>query len=123
MGYNILIIGGGQAAISFASRLRRENENHNITIFAGETYLPYQRPPLSKKYATGDMGREQLFLRPEDWFEKNRIGLRFDTAISKVDPDTKTVTTASGETISWDRLVFATGSRPAQSARANRGLT
>ena len=112
MSKDILVIGGGQAALSFAARLRQKDEECRITILGEEPHLPYQRPPLSKKYATGEMAGDQLLLRPADWFEANRIDCETGERVGSVDADNKTLVTESGKTLAWDKLVFATGSRP-----------
>lgn len=107
----IAIIGAGQAASSFAAKMRNLDESADITMFGEETSLPYQRPPLSKKFMTGEMSRDQLLLRAEDWYEQNRIECRLNVVVENLDRDAKTLKLSSGETVSWDKLVFATGSR------------
>ena len=52
---NIVIIGGGQAASQVATSLRQKNFMGDISILSSEGYLPYQRPPLSKKYLSGEL--------------------------------------------------------------------
>lgn len=111
MSKSIIIIGAGQAAASCAARLRLKDAACEITIIGEETHLPYQRPPLSKKYATGDMTRDQLLLRPVEWYEQNQVSCIADQRVKSVDTSAKTVELANSETFSWDKLVFATGSR------------
>lgn len=60
----VLIVGGGQAALSSASKLRTLGFDGRITMLCDEPDPPYQRPPLSKKYLTGQMARDRLYLRP-----------------------------------------------------------
>ena len=45
---DVVIIGGGQAALSCAVRLRESGHEGEIAIVGEERWLPYQRPPLSK---------------------------------------------------------------------------
>lgn len=111
MSDSIIVIGAGQAAASFAARLRQNDRHCKITLIGEEPHLPYQRPPLSKKYATGDMSFDQLLLRPQDWYEQNQISCITDQRVSTVDTKTKNITLANGEVQHWDKLVFATGSR------------
>ncbi len=111
MSNSIIIIGAGQAAASCAARLRQKNQSCEITIIGEEPHLPYQRPPLSKKYATGDMTLDQLLLRPEDWYEQNQISCISNQRVTSVDTTQKTATLENSETLSWDKLVFATGSK------------
>jgi len=111
MGKTVIVIGAGQTAASFAARLLQNDSESQITLIGEEAYLPYQRPPLSKKYATGEITTEQLLLRPSDWYEQNNITCITDTKIISIDADAKTLSTKKGEAFNWDKLVFATGSR------------
>jgi len=108
----IVVIGGGQAASSFAVKFRSLDQVTPVTIVNDEPYLPYQRPPLSKKYATGDITKDQLLLRPENWYTDNNISLTNGVGAASIDRDARTVELADGRKLNWDKLVFATGSRP-----------
>lgn len=111
MSNSIIIIGAGQAAASCAARLRQKDTTCKITIIGEEPNLPYQRPPLSKKYATGDMTLDQLLLRPQEWYEQNQVTCITNQRVKSVDTASKTLSLENSETLSWDKLVFATGSR------------
>ena len=65
MNDSICIVGGGQAGLSIASKLRKLGDQRPITVISGELYPPYQRPPLSKKYLLGDTTKKiGYFLDP-----------------------------------------------------------
>ena len=104
-------IGAGQAAVAFAAKLRELDADAEILMIGGEESLPYQRPPLSKKYMTGEMEAERLLLRPAEWYADNRIECRTSTQVTRIDPATKKVH-AGGEAISFDKLLIATGAAP-----------
>lgn len=108
---SIIIVGAGQTAASCAARLRQKDATCEITIIGEEPHLPYQRPPLSKKYATGNMTFDQLLLRPAEWYEQNQITCVSNQRVKSIDTSKKTVSLENSETLSWDKLVFATGSR------------
>ena len=59
----IVAIGGGQASFSFVQKLKALGYKGVITLVCSENVIPYQRPPLSKKFLLGDMKKEQLFLQ------------------------------------------------------------
>lgn len=111
MSKHIAIVGGGQAAASFAAKLRSLDSECNITLYSDESVFPYQRPPLSKKYATGEMSADQLLLRPADWYEANAIKCRLGHRVASIDTDAHALVLTNGEKVSWDKLMFATGSR------------
>ena len=107
-----VIIGGGQAALSAAERLRSLDSQSSITILSAEDTLPYQRPPLSKAYLKGEMPVERLILRPAQWFADQRIDMRLSAPATAIDRAERTVTIEGGERIPYDRLLIATGSEP-----------
>ncbi len=108
----IVIIGAGQAGASLAAMLRKEGFDGDVTLIGAEPEPPYQRPPLSKKYLLGEMEVERLYIRPLSFYAENRIDLRLGVAVAAVDAAARTVRMAGGETLSYDRLAFATGARP-----------
>ena len=65
----IVVIGGGQASCQVAASLRQKKFNGDINIISSESYLPYQRPPLSKKYLSGELAAERLYLKPEKFYD------------------------------------------------------
>ena len=108
----IVIIGAGQAAASFISRHVALGSPQPLLLIGDEPHPPYQRPPLSKKYLLGELELERLFIRPLDWYAEQGVDTRFDTRVTEIRPAAKEIATASGEVISYDKLLIATGSRP-----------
>ncbi len=108
---HIIVIGAGQAGASLTAKLRALNYTGDITLIGEEPVPPYQRPPLSKAYLLGDMTRERLFLRPEQFYVDQNITLRLGQTVTAVDPAAKTVT-VGGEVLSYDQLALTTGSTP-----------
>lgn len=109
--HHIVVVGAGQAGSSLVAKLRAEGCESRITLIGNEESPPYQRPPLSKKYLTGETSREQLLLRPSDFYENNRIDLLTDRHVSAIDRDNKTITVEDGS-LDYDELVLTTGSEP-----------
>lgn len=107
-----VIIGAGQAAASLVARLRAKDESAEIVIIGDEPLPPYQRPPLSKAYLSGEMDLERLYLRPLAWYQDNQIELRLGARVGAIDRTLKTLSLVGGEVIGYDNLVLATGSRP-----------
>lgn len=106
-----IIIGAGQAATSLATKLRDEKFAGEIIIIGDEDHIPYQRPPLSKKYLTGEMQLDQLNLKPENFYSDNNIELITGKKVHSVNRENKTIE-LDGEKLVYDKLAFATGSRP-----------
>lgn len=107
---HIAVIGAGQAGFSLVSKLRAEGFDGQISLFGDEPVPPYQRPPLSKKYLTGEMDLQRLFFRPESFYEDQGITLHLGRSVSAIDLAARTVT--AGETHGFDQLAITTGSLP-----------
>ena len=108
----IVIVGAGQAGGQAAVSLRQSGYEGALHLIGDEDAPPYQRPPLSKAYLKGKMERERLFLKPRQFYEDNRIELHTGTTVTAIDRTAREVTLSSGETLAYDALILATGSRP-----------
>ena len=107
----VIVIGAGQAAASFCAKFRALEQRIPLTIYGDEPEIPYQRPPLSKKYATGDMVRSQLYLRPEAWYVDQNIELNTSVKVTFIDRAKREVHLSDGTTAQWSKLMIATGSK------------
>ncbi|MCQ1850093.1 NAD(P)/FAD-dependent oxidoreductase [Neorhizobium galegae] len=108
----LVIIGAGQAGFALAAKLRALKDARPITIIGSENVIPYQRPPLSKKYLLGEMEFERLTFRPESWFAENAVELLLSTYVEEIDRKAKSVRMQDGAVIEYDTLALATGSTP-----------
>jgi len=106
-----VVIGGGQAGASLVARLRSKGYEGAITLVGAERVLPYQRPPLSKAYLTGEMELPRLFLRPEQFYSDQRIMLKTGTTVSAIDRASKVIEIGT-EKLEYDKLAITTGSKP-----------
>ena len=103
------IVGANIAGASTAETLRRLGYEGRITLIGAETELPYERPPLSKEFLTGQSDEERLTLRPRAFYEEQRIELWLGQRAAALDAATCTITLTRGERHRFDRLVLATG--------------
>ena len=106
-----IVIGAGQAGAEVVSKLRDQGHEDRLVLIGQENYLPYQRPPLSKKYMAGEMTLERLFLRPREFYTEKNVELHIGKSALRIDPDQKIVEFKDGN-LEYDNLVLATGSRP-----------
>ena len=107
----IVIIGAGQAGVQAVESLRREGFAGAITMVGDEAYPPYQRPPLSKAYLLGTFARERLFLKPDVFFRESACDLILGDRATAIDRGGKTVSLSDGRSLSYDKLLLATGTR------------
>lgn len=108
----MVIIGAGHAAGQAAASLRQEKYEGPITIIGDEPHIPYQRPPLSKQYLSGEQAIERVYLRPEKFYDDKDVTLKLGVSATEIDREAKQVVLDSGETVPYDKLIIATGSRP-----------
>lgn len=109
---NIVIIGAGQAAGQAAASLRQEGFKGDITILGDELFPPYQRPPLSKAYLSGELALERVYVRPPKFYTDQNISLHTRTTVTGINTAEHQVTTDDGKNYHYDKLLIATGSRP-----------
>ena len=107
----ILIAGAGHAAGQTAVSLRQGGFEGRIVIIGEEPYLPYQRPPLSKKFLAGELELERLFLRPQRYYEQHDVDVRLNTRVAAIDRDGHKVQLQDGSELGYTKLVLATGTR------------
>jgi 3-phenylpropionate/trans-cinnamate dioxygenase ferredoxin reductase component len=105
----ILIIGGGQAGAQAIDTLRREGFGGRLVLIGDEPQLPYQRPPLSKKYLSGEMPADRLVFRHRSFYDEHRIELKLGRQAVRLDAAARQVELADGEKLSYDRLLLCLG--------------
>jgi len=109
----LIVIGNGMAGARFVEDLvaRKGCERFDVVVFGDEPYGNYNRILLSNVVA-GSSGPKDIFLNPIDWYEQNGVSLRAGVRVEAVDREKKIVSAAGGINEPYDRLVFATGSKP-----------
>ena len=104
----VVIIGAGQAGAQVAVSLRQLGFGGKITLLGEERQLPYQRPPLSKAYLSGEMPLERTWLRSEGYYAKHGIDLGLGVRAERILRDEQVVCTDRGR-IDYDALAICTG--------------
>jgi 3-phenylpropionate/trans-cinnamate dioxygenase ferredoxin reductase subunit len=107
-----LLIGGGVASSAAAAAIRQRDSDGAATLVGQEIFRPYNRPPLSKEHLRGQKSAEAMFTLEPDWFTKNHVTLRTGVQASHLDTGRSAITLSSGEEISFDALLIATGASP-----------
>ena len=107
----IVIVGAGHAAGYVLQSLAKSGVKGGVTLISDEPYAPYQRPPLSKKYLAGDMDKEGLMLLRSSFFDDFGYEFVKGQKVTSIDRDEKRVMTGEGDSVSYDKLILATGTR------------
>lgn len=105
----IVILGAGHAGFQLSASLRERGFRGRVVLISGERELPYQRPPLSKDFLTGERSRDSLHFRPASYFDKANIELLLGHRASRIDRNAKLVHCDGGGLVAYDYLVLATG--------------
>lgn len=108
----LVVVGAGQAGVTAVETLRTEGFDGSVTLLGAEFHPPYERPPLSKGYLTGEEARDKVFSRPDGWYRDHDVDLRTGTRVASLDRSAQAVVTEDGERIDYDGVLLATGSRP-----------
>lgn len=108
----VVVVGGGPGGLSAAKSYRESGGTGHITLLAAEQHPPYRRPPLTKEYLRGELGREELPMQPGTWYQENGVELRPATPASYLDTGRGVIGVEGGDEISYDACVLATGSEP-----------
>src|SRR5437762_5636938 len=109
----LIVIGNGMAGARFVEELLARNgrERYDIVMFGDEPYGNYNRILLSGVLA-GSHEPKEIFLNPLQWYEDNQITLHAGVRVESIDRENKVVNSTNGIRERYDRLVFATGSKP-----------
>jgi 3-phenylpropionate/trans-cinnamate dioxygenase ferredoxin reductase subunit len=108
----IVIVGAGQAAAQAVDTLRRKGYRDPIVLIGDEPHVPYQRPPLSKKYLAGELEAARLLIRPAHFYTEHGVELRLGQRVLRIDRATQQVWLDDGSALAYDALLLATGARP-----------
>ena len=106
---NIVIVGSSVAAVRASETLRQSGHEGDITVIGAEAVMPYDKPPLSKKFLSGDVDADRIMLRRPEMLEELRITWRLGSAAVSLDTAAHEVRLADGSVVVWDGLILATG--------------
>jgi 3-phenylpropionate/trans-cinnamate dioxygenase ferredoxin reductase subunit len=109
---DIVIVGSSVGGVRTAEALRRRGFGSRITLIGAETRSPYDRPPLSKAFLTGQAAEDDLALLDGERLDRLELELRLGERAVAVDVGGRQVRLASGQLVSFGAVVIATGSLP-----------
>jgi len=110
--FDIVIVGGGHGGAQAAIALRQQKFAGTIAIIGQEPEVPYERPPLSKEYFSGEKSFERIQLRPTRFWDERAIVMVLGQQVVAIDPERHSVTIADGTVVGYGKLIWATGGAP-----------
>jgi 3-phenylpropionate/trans-cinnamate dioxygenase ferredoxin reductase subunit len=107
----IAIVGASLCGATAAVTLRDEGFDGRIVLIGDEPDLPYERPPLSKKYLSGEQPFAKALVRPPELYDERAVELLLGARAARVDPRERAVELEDGGRVVADRILVATGGR------------
>lgn len=105
----IVIVGASLAGVRAAETLRTDGFTGHIVMVGAETHMPYDRPPLSKKFLSGEWDTDRVALRKQEMLDALAIEWRLGVAATALDTTAHRLTLDDGSEISYDGLIICTG--------------
>ncbi|HEX8594997.1 MAG TPA: FAD-dependent oxidoreductase [Pseudomonas sp.] len=109
--YEVILVGGGQAAAQTAFALRQRGFEGSIALISDEPVLPYQRPPLSKQFLRGEVALQSLQLWPKAAYTQASIDTLLGTRVVQLLPGLRQIELDDGSRLGYGKLVLATGGK------------
>jgi 3-phenylpropionate/trans-cinnamate dioxygenase ferredoxin reductase component len=110
----MLIIGAGECGARAALALRDGGYDAPVTLVGHEPHLPYERPPLSKDAMVSEAEPGPKLVCERQFFADRRINCVTGALAISIDRATRSVALADGRTLTYDKLLLATGAMPRQ---------
>ncbi len=107
-----IIVGASFAGAKAAETLREEGFDGRIVLIGAEHERPYERPPLSKEYLRGEVGREKIYVHDDGFYAEHDIELRLGRTAKRLDTSNSELELDDGERLRHNRLLLTTGAEP-----------
>ena len=107
-----VIIGSGGAGAFAAEGMREGGFTGKIVMLTESSEAPYDRPNCSKDYLQGKAPDEWMSLRSDEFYKDYGIDVRTNQHVTSLDPATKQIGLASGETLTYDKALVCPGGDP-----------
>ena len=110
MTQRVVIVGAGQAGAQVAISMRQLGFAGEVVLLGDEDAPPYQRPPLSKAYLSGEMAFERTLIRSPAYYARSGIDLRAGSRVERILRAERAVV-VGGRELPYGVLVLCTGTR------------
>jgi 3-phenylpropionate/trans-cinnamate dioxygenase ferredoxin reductase subunit len=107
--FDVLIVGAGHGGAHTAIALRQLGFSGTVAVVGEDPHLPYERPPLSKEYLSGNKGFDRLLIRPELFWVERQVDFFLGMRVISVDPRDHKVILQNGDGLVYKQLIWAAG--------------
>ena len=108
----LLVVGGGPAGLESARSYRSHGGTGRVVMLSADEHPPYFRPALSKDHLRGEVTAAELPLEDDDFYRDQEVELELGCEVVDLDPQQRSVRTATGGSMSYESCVLALGSSP-----------
>lgn len=105
---NMIIIGGGIAAINAIKAIREVNPAVAIDLFGAEKFYPYNRIKLTKSLLDA-LDPDGILLQKKEWYESNRVNLHLDLGVQGLDTERREIILPGQKRMGYHKLLLANG--------------
>lgn len=119
---DVVIVGAGHGGAQVALALRTNGFTGSILMIGREPEPPYERPPLSKEYLAREKEFDRLYIRPAQFWADKDVTLALGKEVTAVDAAAHDLTLGDGSTVTYGKLVWATGGDPRRLSCAGADL-
>jgi nitrite reductase (NADH) large subunit len=109
LNHDVVIIGGGVAAVNALKAIRELNTDMNLTVIQNESVYPYYRTRLTKSLFE-DLDANKILLQKKEWYEQNNVNLYLGREVTSIDTENCSVHLNDGSCLNYDKLLLANGS-------------
>ncbi|MGI0084469.1 MAG: NAD(P)/FAD-dependent oxidoreductase, partial [Nitrososphaerales archaeon] len=106
-----LIIGGGLSSGFAVDGIRELDVDGKITLVTKEHHIPYNRVVLSKGYLRGEIARDELFFKKEEFYRNNKVDLIQGREVTSLNTKNNMIELDDHQKFTYSRLLLATGGR------------
>ena len=110
--YRYIIVGNGLAGASAVGGIREFDQDGSILLIGNEPFLPYDRPPLTKKLWFGQKKVEDVFVHDDEYYAGLHADIHLGAHVTGIDTAQKTISDHMGRTFHYEKLLLATGGSP-----------
>ena len=108
----LLIVGGGLATARAIKAYREAGGEGTVRLLSADSFVPYHRPPLSKKYLRGEAEIADTLVEPKAFYAEHGVEVELEVVVSTLDLEARRVLLEGGEAREFDKLLIASGARP-----------
>ncbi|CAH1000127.1 3-phenylpropionate/cinnamic acid dioxygenase ferredoxin--NAD(+) reductase component [Neolewinella maritima] len=110
--YTYVVVGSGAAAAYAVESIRGNDTTGSLLMVSKEMLPPYDRTKVSKGFMQDDMSKDKLPLRDADFYRKLGVHFMPGTRVQQLDLDAKSLQLPDGSTVTYDKVLLATGGTP-----------